>query len=67
MQETKINARKTVVWQSSTHRKCQSEEVNLHKTDEKPKKRDAKQKRCQKGGVPNSRDVWRKVDGATCK
>ena len=61
--KTKINTRKTEVWQSSTHRKCQMEEVHLYKTDEKQNGRRAKQKRfvstkptkCQVGDVQNSR------------
>jgi len=31
--QEKIPTRKTEVWQSSTHQKWQTEEVNLHKTD----------------------------------
>ena len=53
--KTKITTRKTEVWQSSTHRKCQSEEVHLYKTDEKPNRRGVKQKRCQIGKVQNNR------------
>jgi len=45
-QNKKINTRKTEVWQSSTQRKCQTEEIHLYKTDEKPNGRRAKQKRC---------------------
>jgi len=40
--EKKITTRKTEVWQSSTHRKCQTEEVHLNKTDKMPNRRRAK-------------------------
>jgi len=53
--QKKINTRKTEVWQSSTHRKCETEEIHLYKIDEKSNRRGAKQKRCQIGDVLNSR------------
>jgi len=37
-----IYTRKTEVWQSSAHRKCQTKEVHLHKTDKMPNRRGAK-------------------------
>ena len=43
------------MWQPSTHRKCQTEEVHLHKTDENINGRGAKQKRCQIAEAPNRR------------
>jgi len=61
--KTKINTRKTEVWQSSTHRKCQTEEVHLYKTDERPNRRGAKQERCQIAEAPN----WRRAKQQRCK
>jgi len=37
-----ITTRKIEVWQSWTHRKCQTEYVHLHKTDKMPNRRGAK-------------------------
>jgi len=51
----KITTRKIEVWQSSTHLKCETEEVHLCKTNEKPNRRGAKQKRCQIAKAPNRR------------
>ena len=53
--KTKINTRKTEVWQSSTHQKCQTEEVHQYKTDKKTNRRGTKQKRCQITEAPNRR------------
>jgi len=40
--KTKINTRKIEMWQSSTHRKWQTAEVHLYKTDKMPNTRRAK-------------------------
>ena len=44
---TKIITTAIEVWQSSTHRKSQTEEVNLHKTEKMPNRRGSKPQRCK--------------------